>query len=102
MGRRYVAQAQERSFTQNFSYANIVTALGLNANPYVSEEGFYNVTITIPPACIGAGINTCFTATAVAVGAQAGDTVCATLTIDDRGQRTSTNTVPADTTGQCW
>lgn len=97
-----VAQAQERFFTRNFSYSDdINTELGFGANPYVSEEGFYNVAITIPAACISGAVNSCFTATATAIGGQASDAKCSTMTINDRGEKTSANG-GTDTTGQCW
>lgn len=98
-----VAQAQERFFSRNFSYSNdINTELGFGANPYISEESYYSVAITIPGACVDGADNTCFTATATAVGAQSGDTNCATLTIDDRGVKTSADDSANDTTGDCW
>lgn len=98
-----VAQAQERFFSRGFSYSNdIQTQLGFGANPYVSEEGYYNVTVAIPGACVSGAVNTCFTATATAIGGQAGDTNCATLTIDDRGVKTSADDSANDTTGDCW
>ncbi len=98
----HVAQAQERFFSRNFSYAsNLQTDLGFNATPYVSEEGNYNVTIVIPGTCVSGAVNSCFTAVATAVGTQASDTTCGTMTINDRGQKTSANG-GTDTTGQCW
>ncbi|MDW3094947.1 MAG: type IV pilin protein [Gammaproteobacteria bacterium] len=97
-----VAQAQERFFTRNFSYSNdINTELGFGANPYVSEEGFYNIAIAIPGACVSGAVNSCFTATATAIGGQSGDAKCSTMTINNRGEKTSANG-GTDTTGQCW
>ena len=97
-----VAQAQERFFSRNFSFASSIAAdLGFSGDPYISEEGNYSVAITIPGACVSGTVNTCFTATATAIGSQATDSKCGTMTINDRGVKTSANG-GTDTTGQCW
>ena len=98
-----VAQAQERFFSRGFSYSNdIDNELGFGANPYESEEGYYDVTIAIPAGCVSGSVNSCFTITATAKGAQAGDNTCATLSINDRGVKSAANSSSADTTDLCW
>lgn len=98
-----VAQMQERFYTRNFSYSNdIDTELGFGADPYVSEEGYYNLTINIPAGCVSGSVNSCYTVTATGIGAQASDSKCATMTMDDRGAKSSANSSSGDTTGQCW
>lgn len=99
-----IANAQEQYFMNRQvnpaarTYTTIVNELGLGF-PTVdgtlrSRQGHYALTVA---ACPGSGINDCFVATASAVagGAQAGDTDCLTITLDSRGRRT-----PA--IGGCW
>ncbi|MGQ0833593.1 MAG: type IV pilin protein [Gammaproteobacteria bacterium] len=80
------------------TYTTNVAELGL-ALPVVggatrSSDGHYTVTVA---ACAGLAITECFvaTATAVAGGAQAGDTACQVISVDSRGRKT-----PA--VGGCW
>ena len=54
------------------------------------EPGYYNITMTV------AAGNTTYTANAVGVGAQAGDTDCAWMAMDHLGTKTATNTA------KCW
>lgn len=93
--------AEEKFFLQNNTYTTNVTAapptgLGV-ASP--TPNGFYNLAVTGDP---GPGstnnIATSFLATATATGSQTADTSCATLTINDQGQRGSSPS--ASTT--CW
>ena len=82
--------AEEKFFLQNNVYTIDLSAAGLNvASP--TPNGFYNL------AVVGAPIATSFQATATATGAQTADTSCATLTINDQGQRNS-----APSTTECW
>jgi type IV pilus assembly protein PilE len=80
------AQLQERWRTTHHSYADAMTTLGYANDAQPSAEGHYTVAIDVPIECQVGIRNTCFVATATAVGDQAADTPCATLTLDDRGQ----------------
>jgi len=89
--------AQERAYTVNGTYAADAQTLDLssgltavNANTITTEQGFYNITLTV------AAGNTTYTANAVGVGAQAGDTDCAWMAMDHLGTKTATNTA------KCW
>jgi len=90
--------AQEKYFLQNNAYTTNVTAappVGLGvASP--TTNGFYTLAVTGDPNSTN-NIATSFQATATAVGAQTADTSCATLTINDQGQRNS-----APSTTECW
>lgn len=91
--------AEEKFFLQNNTYTTNVTAapptgLGV-ASP--TPNGFYNLAVTGDPGSTN-NIATSFLATATATGSQTADTSCATLTINDQGQRGSSPS--ASTT--CW
>lgn len=85
VGLTKLADRQERYYLSNSSYTTDVTDLGF-ASPYVSDEGYYTISIT------AAGANG-FTAQAVAQGAQTSDTDtsagdCTTMTLDSTGLKT--------------
>jgi len=96
-----VAQQQERWFTRQNTYAANLTTLGYSANTVASDEGYYTVTLTIPGGCTSGTTVSCFQATATATGGQADDTDCRTMTIDEQGQKTATDSSGAAAT-DCW
>lgn len=88
-----IAQAQERYYTVNGSYATNLTNLQVGSvvdcskAPCVSrDEGYYQISLA-------ATANT-FTATATPIGAQAGDS-CKSMTINQVGARGGTGS-------DCW
>ncbi len=92
---------QERLYSENLSYVNNLGLNKLVTNPdgFSSPEGYYTLAVTIPasPAsCTDGSVYTCFSITATAVGVQASDTGCATMTVDYLGDKTSTGG------GDCW
>jgi type IV pilus assembly protein PilE len=68
------AQMMERHFTNNHSYVGASIPAG-------SENGYYALTVTAADA-------TSFTIQATAQGRQAGDQLCATMTINHLGLKT--------------
>lgn len=98
-----VAQKQERWFSQNQSYASALITLGYPAT-LDSDEGYYRITLADATACTTGAFVGCFTVTATNQGAQNSDTRCETLSVNDRGQRTATDSAsPAnDTTADCY
>jgi type IV pilus assembly protein PilE len=78
----------ERCYAQYFSYAP--TTATCPAVPTTSPEGYYSVVASKVTA-------TTYTLTATAVGAQAADTGCATLSLDQAGNKTSTGG-----STKCW
>ena len=79
-----VQLAQERHRTFNPTYTASLATLAL---PSTSEAGNYTIAITAATA-------NSFTATATALGAQANDTACATLSLNPQG--------PVSGTESCW
>jgi len=84
------ATDQERWFTANNTYLTDAAAQSngrcgtVVASVLNSPEAHYQLAIT-NPGCVSGGAASCFTVTATAVGNQADDTACPTLTIDENG-----------------
>lgn len=80
-----LANLQEETFIDRRSYTTDMTALGMTADPHISEFGNYSIDATI------ANGGTTFLLTATAQGAQAADTesgtACTPLTINEAGQK---------------
>jgi len=93
------AARQERIYAETNTYTADLTKLLTNPNGTSSPEGFYDVTVALSCSRTVGGqtYNACYTLTATAVGAQAIDTDCATLTLTHTGIKSST---PAG--GDCW
>ncbi|WP_372869771.1 type IV pilin protein [Shewanella sp.] len=81
-----VANLQEQYYLDNRAYATDMTKLGLAANPFVTESGYYSV------ASAGTGS---FTITATAKGSQASrDSTCGTITLTSAGVK--------GPSAECW
>ncbi|EQD70960.1 type-IV pilin [mine drainage metagenome] len=79
----------ERCYAQYFSYAPTTGSCPtIAAN---SPEGYYSMTV--------APTSSTYTITATAIGPQAADTGCATLSLDQAGNKTST---PTGGSANCW
>ncbi|SMP63939.1 type IV pilus assembly protein PilE [Desulfonatronum zhilinae] len=90
------AQRMERHFTNNHTFGVIDSGNYTGATiPAESESGYYALEVTVANA-------TAFTIQATAQGKQAGDTLCANMTINHLGQRGAKNDQNSDTTGDCW
>lgn len=95
------ASRQEQFFIDNRTFATTLTQLGYPANPQpIGSDGgpalgssrvLYNLVISASSA-------TDFTLQAVPQGSQAGDAVCATLTLNRAGVRGATGSDPTE----CW
>ncbi|WP_076409799.1 type IV pilin protein [Shewanella sp. UCD-KL12] len=80
-----VANLQEQFYLDNRQYATDMTQLGLDADPFVTDNGLYSVDSTG---------TTSFVVVATAQGKQASrDTGCVTIQINDIGEKS-----PAE----CW
>lgn len=91
-----VMQAQERMYTESFTYTVDLTELGFTdgGSGVESDGGFYTVQAA---ACGGSTIRSCVELTATPQGVQAEDTDCATITLDSRGAK------GGSTAGvECW
>ncbi|QSX30871.1 prepilin-type N-terminal cleavage/methylation domain-containing protein [Shewanella cyperi] len=72
-----IANLQEQYYLDNREYAEDMTKLGLNADPFITQHGYYSID------SIGTGS---FTLTATPKGIQASrDAECTTITITDTG-----------------
>jgi len=94
------AARQERYFSDNNQYTTDLTQLHFNADPFVSEHGYYQLKATSADTSVGYTL----TVTTVAGTTQASDTKCATMSLDSTGAKASkdsggtANTEP----GTCW
>lgn len=87
-----VQLAEEKWRTNNITYtSSIVADLGLSAT---SKENYYDMSIS-------GNTGTNYKITATHKGVQVADTKCKTLSIDQDGTKTSTDTANAVSTG-CW
>ncbi len=95
-----VAQAQERFYTANGSYAANLGSINANDLPTINnvtgltENGYYTVSTTG---------GTTFTVTANTAGSQTGDDdFCAIMRINNLGVKTAEDSSSNDTTDRCW
>ncbi|MCW8994695.1 MAG: type IV pilin protein, partial [Psychromonas sp.] len=85
-----LANRQEMYYLDHHQYAvNLKTELGLSANPFISENGYYSVSSS------SAKVTADFTLTATAINTQAADSDCAQLEINQNLERTATSS-------DCW
>jgi len=86
-----VAMAEERYYTKNKTYTKKLKELSINSalKDKKSKEGYYTLTLTAS--------KTTFTIKATATGAQADDTDCKTMSMNQIGEKTST-----DGSSACW
>lgn len=83
-----IANLQEQFFVDNRAYTEVMTNLGLSADPFITENGHYNIDAKV--------VNGSFTLTATAVSSQkVNDSDCLTLTITDTGKKSSSPE-------ECW
>jgi type IV pilus assembly protein PilE len=85
------AQALERCYSQNFTYATCATVPAVAT----SSQGYYQIVV--------ATATSSFTITATPIKApQTGDTACAQFTLNNAGTQGATNTASTNTTSTCW
>ena len=104
------ANYQERIFTETRSYLpnNKLSQLVSHSDGKSSPEGYYTLSVSNPDCTYKVGNVTryeCFTITATATGSQAGDSDCATLTLNHLGQKDSTNSAGKNEAARgysCW
>jgi type IV pilus assembly protein PilE len=76
-----LANLQEETFIDRRSYTTDMTALGMTADPHLTEFGNYSIDATINNG------GTTFLLTATAKGTQTSDTGCTALTVNEAGQK---------------
>ena len=83
-----IANLQEQYFIDNRKYETDMTKLGLSADPFITESGFYKIDSTV------SGVT--FKLTATAQGTQAtNDSDCSTLSVEETGKKTASSS-------HCW
>ena len=95
-----IAAAEERYYTNYNKYTTSIVGTSSNGLgfPLATSDGGYNSVIV--QAGSTTDINTSFQAVASAIGAQAADTSCPTLAIDNALSKTPTPGQQAN--GSCW
>jgi type IV pilus assembly protein PilE len=100
------AARQERFFSGCNTYTASVTGAsgtcaggGIGFANATLPSGKYTLTIAAGPT---GAIGTSFLLTATAAGSQLDDRACRTFTLNNRGQRTATNSGGGDNTATCW
>lgn len=92
-----VAMAQERFYTLNGQYTtnpgNLDLPVAMRSG--TSEEGYYNITLSLVNNSVDSYV---LTAAAASGKAQAADTDCSALRLDQFGTRSATG----DDTAHCW
>ncbi len=86
-----LANLMEQYFSDHRTYTDELTDLGKSDDTYLTESGNYTMSASIN----GVGTTYTLTATVKAGSSQAGDSECATMSVNQTGQKTATNTT-------CW
>jgi type IV pilus assembly protein PilE len=89
------AQALERCYSQNFTYASCT---GAAPGTSASAQGYYNVTIAVATTPTAS-----YTITAVpATSPQTSDSSCQTFTLNNQGTQYASDGSGNTTTSTCW
>ena len=92
-----LAGREEKLFSTANAYSQTPSDLGYGAVgisfPITVGSGYYTVSATVPNPPVS------YVITATAIGTQANDTQCATLSVDQTGSQTSTGGATSST---CW
>jgi type IV pilus assembly protein PilE len=88
------AQALERCYSQNFTYAGCAVV----GPPTASSQGYYTITVNVV-----AGPPESYNMSAVpAVAPQTTDNACVSFTLDSTGLQGATDSTAANNTKTCW
>lgn len=92
-----LATLQEQYYADHRTYATDMTDLGFNADPYVTDNGYYSIDTVAVSA-----ITTDYIITATAAGLQASaDSQCTSFSLNYLGQKTAKKGA-ADNSNECW
>jgi type IV pilus assembly protein PilE len=99
-----IAAREERFLSVSNSYSQLPTDVGYSgaAWPQTLTNQYYTVSVVAPDAVNQPGVASSFLITATAVGLQAGDTQCATFSVNQIGQQTATSPTDANASTDCW
>jgi type IV pilus assembly protein PilE len=97
-----IAGREERFLSVTNNYSQVTTDVGYGGVwPQQVFNGFYSVTVQSPdPAFLGNGPS--FIITATTINAQAGDTSCATFTLNQVGVQVALTSGGVVNTPACW
>jgi type IV pilus assembly protein PilE len=104
-----IAGREERFLSIQGTYGPNTADVGYGgAWPQNITNNYYSVNVLVPdpdpanPANLANPVRPSFIITATAVGIQAGDTACATFTVNQLGVQTATTSGGAANTATCW
>lgn len=92
------AAEQEKWFLQYSRYTDQISDIGGST----SKEGNYTLSVVMNLNGTACSSHDCYTLTATAANAQAGDSKCTRLVLDSLGRQTSYNSSSALSTDLCW
>lgn len=91
-----LANKQEMYYLDHRQYAeNLQTELGMSANPFITENGYYSISTS------SANPSTGFTLTATAIDTQVNDEDCAQLSINQELAKSALNK-SGSASSECW
>jgi type IV pilus assembly protein PilE len=99
-----IAGREERFLSVSNAYSQLPSDVGYGGAAWpqnVTPNSYYSVTVTVPAPGFPAGTPS-FLVTATPINVQAGDTTCATFTVNQIGQQTAQNAGGVDTSTTCW
>ncbi len=95
-----LAGREEKLFSTTNAYSNVPANLGyLGAFPLNVGSGYYQINVVVPDPAQADLTPTTYIITATPIGAQASDTQCASLSVNQFGVQTFTGTGTQHT---CW
>lgn len=103
-----LAGREERFLSIQGTYGQNAADVGYTALPVNTINGYYQLTVAAPdpnplnPANTVNPVNPSFIVTATAIGVQAGDTDCATFSVNQVGQQAAATSAAAPNTATCW
>jgi type IV pilus assembly protein PilE len=97
-----LAGREERFLSIQGTYGQNAADVGYSALPFDTINGYYHVTVRVPDPNAATPANPSFIITATAIGLQAGDTDCATFSVNQIGQQVANTSAPAVNTATCW
>ena len=96
------AQALERCYSKQFTYNYSLPQCTVTTGPGPSQQGYYNVTITVIPAVPNVSAATYSISAVPLTSPQTSDTTCTLFTLDNAGKQFAHDSGNIDTTKTCW
>jgi type IV pilus assembly protein PilE len=97
-----IAGREERYLSVSNAYSQVPSDVGYGgAWPQLSTNQYYSLTVQVPAPGFPAATPS-FLITATPINAQAGDSACATFTLNQLGQQVAKTSGGVDNTTMCW